>query len=705
VKPLGLLLTLAIAALLSACATAPAPVPVPDAAAYEQKLAWILRLEDQRVLRDPLPPIDPAQAQTTRAQAPSSSPDLTRLLSDRDARIRRRAALAVGRVGLPEGVAPLTALLDDVEHEVRSMAAFALGLIGEADAVGPLVAALDDQSLLVQGSAAEGLGLIGDRAGAGPVGALASRIVNEGGLLQVPGDDLETERGTPAGVFRLAIYALVRMQAYDELASAVLDDAGRPQTVWWPVAYALQRIEDSRAQPALRELLSAPHVYARAFAVKGLGGTRDRTAVPQLLPLLDSPDRLVAIEAARALGRIGDPAAAPALIDLLTRRGLNQYLRIETAAALAAVRGEGSTDILIDLLSDPSPPVRGAALRGLAASDPQGFLFILSGLDPDRHWSVRAELANVLAALPPDTALPRLRAMLDDPDHRVRPSVLAGLMSLETPDAEKIALAHLEHEDPVVRAAAARALAELEATGSIPALTEAYRSARRDLSYVARAALLTAVAELAGASAVPLLNEGLGDSDWAVRSKAATLLHGIDPASDAFSTIRPAPTQWTADRYATPHLVNPQVSTQLYVETSRGTIQIELAVLDAPVTVEQVVTLARKGFFNGLPFHRVVPGFVIQGGDPRGDGEGGPGFTLRDELNERPFVRGTVGMALDWEDTAGSQFFITHSPQPHLDARYTVIGRVISGMDVVDQIEPWDTITRIHVWDGQVFSN
>jgi len=175
-------------------------------------------------------------------------------------------------------------------------------------------------------------------------------------------------------------------------------------------------------------------------------------------------------------------------------------------------------------------------------------------------------------------------------------------------------------------------------------------------------------------------------------------------ATDASTRIRPAPTALSVDRYSAPNVVNPQVSTQLYMETSRGTIQIELAVLDAPLTVDTIVTLARRGFFDGVSFHRVVPGFVIQTGDPGGDGEGGPGYTIRDELNERPYVRGTVGMALDWEDTGGSQFFITQTPQPHLDARYTVIGRVISGMDVVDQVEPWDTITRIHVWDGQTFS-
>ena len=147
---------------------------------------------------------------------------------------------------------------------------------------------------------------------------------------------------------------------------------------------------------------------------------------------------------------------------------------------------------------------------------------------------------------------------------------------------------------------------------------------------------------------------------------------------------------------------SPPVSTAVYLDTDRGTIQIELAVLDAPLTVENFVTLARKGYFDGLNVHRVVPDFVIQSGDPRGDGEGGPGYTIRDELSERPYLRGTVGMALDlWGDTGGSQFFITHSPQPHLDAKYTVFGRVIAGMDVVDQIQQGDIIRRVRVKDGE----
>jgi cyclophilin family peptidyl-prolyl cis-trans isomerase len=96
----------------------------------------------------------------------------------------------------------------------------------------------------------------------------------------------------------------------------------------------------------------------------------------------------------------------------------------------------------------------------------------------------------------------------------------------------------------------------------------------------------------------------------------------------------------------------------------------------------------------------VVADFVVQDGDPRGDGEGGPGYAIRDEINQRPFLRGTLGMALDWKDTGGSQWFITLSPQPHLDARYTAFGQVLEGMPAVDALEPWDLVEMVRVWDG-----
>ena len=110
----------------------------------------------------------------------------------------------------------------------------------------------------------------------------------------------------------------------------------------------------------------------------------------------------------------------------------------------------------------------------------------------------------------------------------------------------------------------------------------------------------------------------------------------------------------------------------------------------APVAVAQLSRLATAGYFKGLTFHRVVPDFVVQGGDPRGDGEGGPGFSLRCEVSPRSYMRGTVGMALAGKDTGGSQVFVTLSPQPHLDGRYTIIGTVVSGMEALDGLAEGD---------------
>ena len=716
----GLLLTVVI----TACTSAP---PVPPAASprgvtagptFEQKSAWILRLEDQRILRDSAPAVAPppppaaARGRTAppaQAAAPAPTADLVRLLGDEEARIRRRAALAIGRVGLAEGVAALVPVLNDAEAEVRQMAAFALGLIGDRSARDPLIAALRDASPLVQGSAAEALGLLGDPGAADAVGQFASQVIASGALAQTPGDDDDIKRDTATAAFRLATYALVRLKAYPQLAAAVLDPNGQPRVRWWPVAYALQRIDDKRALPALLTLAKDAHPYTRVFAVKGLGGIADKSALPVLMPLMTSGTRAVLIQTIRALGRIGDPSAAEPLMRVIRDGSVDPQVRFEAVGALGGFRPPappGVADLLLDLLSDASSPVRAAALRGIAAVDPEGFVPVLSGLDPDPHWSVRAALATVLGGMNVNLVLPRLQSMLDDSDQRVVPAVLDALVKLKAPNVASILLDRLKAEDPIVRAAAARGVGELKPPNATAALADAYRFGQRDPMFSARVAALVAIARYGVAEAMPVLKTAYADKDWAVRVRAAMLVKEIDPASasDATRDIRPAPPA-PSTTYDAPHLFNPSVSTQVFLDTDRGTIQIELAVIDAPLTVENFVTLARKGYFTGLSVHRVVPDFVVQDGDPRGDGEGGPGYSIRDELNERPYLRGTVGMALDpWPDTGGSQYFIALSPQPHLDAKYTVFGRVVNGMEIVDKIQPWDVIRRVRVWDGQTMT-
>lgn len=129
-----------------------------------------------------------------------------------------------------------------------------------------------------------------------------------------------------------------------------------------------------------------------------------------------------------------------------------------------------------------------------------------------------------------------------------------------------------------------------------------------------------------------------------------------------------------------------------------GVIEIEFFPKDAPGTVENFVTLAKKGFYDGLTFHRREEGFVVQGGDPNGNGTGGPGYQIKAEFNEHPHVRGTLAMARSQDpDSAGSQFYICLAPAPFLDGKYTVFGQVTKGMEVVDKISIGDKMKTVEI--------
>ena len=688
-------------------ATAPS-APGPQAAprdSWEQKLAWIMRLEDQRILRDPNPPapvvIRAATGAVPAVVAPPPPSDLLVLLDDAEARVRRRAALAIGRVGLPEAVEPLVKALGDGEPEVRQMAAFALGLIGSPAAREPLLQALTGSDVVLQSRAAEALGLIGDKTDAPAIGDMVRRHVEAGALSGVQPDDLTSPLAPPVEAVRLGLFALARLTAYEPIAAAVLGADGQPVSRWWPIAYALQRVGDPRAAPALLALLSTPGRYTASFAVRGLAAAKATQSTASLRELVEQPrDAALMIQAIRALAALGDQASRSLVTRVVSDIKTDPAIRLEAMTALAALADARTADILVELVTDAAPAVRGLALRALARLDVDTFTATLSGLDTDPDWTVRVAQASALGTLPESQGFPRLAVMAGDSDLRVVAAVLAALAASKAPGAADLIRARLTNPDFVIRSAAAQALAQLKATSAVPDLRAAYMAAGADTTYVARAAVLVALAQLDPAGTRPLLDDALKDKDWALRVRAADLLKEQNVTDGIATAMRPATAGEPIDSPAWMGMVAPPFSPHALIETDKGVIQIELAVLDAPLTVRNFMSLARKGFFNNVAFHRIVPDFVVQGGDPRGDGEGGPGYSIRDELNQRPYLRGTVGMALDWRDTGGSQFFITHSPAPHLDGRYTVFGHVVAGMEVVDRILPWDVIRRVRIRDG-----
>jgi cyclophilin family peptidyl-prolyl cis-trans isomerase/HEAT repeat protein len=696
-------------ALCAACVTTPAPkLPEVTQVAERQKLAWILQLEDQRILRlelpEPAPPPPPVKgrkpAPVVVPPKPSSSPDLAVLVRDADARIRRRAALAIGRVKSKAGIALLTPVLADSDPDVRATAAFGLGVIGDASAETALTPVLADAMPIVRGRAAEALGLIGAKGAAAAIGQMVAQYAKSPAVAAMQPDADRRTDAPEAEAFALGLFALVRLKAYDPMAAAILT-GDQPVTTWWPVAYALQRVEDPRAAPALLQLLGTQGKVTRAFAARGLGTLKHTSAVKPLMALLEPGAKSgleVSVAAVRALAAIGAPEGAMPLIRIAGEGAAHPNLRLEAVGGLGELKAPEGLAPVQDLMTDDWPSMRAAALRAASTIDQESFVAVLAGMSADPHWRVRAALADILGTLPVAIATERLKAMLEDADKRVISSVLSSMARLNVTGASDVFVKSLEDPDYSVRAAAASALGRIKAEGAAPALREAYKRALTDTAYSARTAALDALVTYGAAEATETLRQALQDKDWAVRVHADTLLAKLEP-NGAPRTIAPVPSAPIA-KYDDAQLIAPTTSPHVFIETAYGTIEFELAVLDAPQTCRNFVELASKGYFNGLEVHRVVANFVVQDGDPRGDGGGGPGYTIRDELSERPYLRGSVGMAREWNDTNGSQFFITHSPAPHLDGLYTAFGHVVNGMDVVDRIKPGDVIQRVRVWDG-----
>ena len=354
---------------------------------------------------------------------------------------------------------------------------------------------------------------------------------------------------------------------------------------------------------------------------------------------------------------------------------------------------------MLDLFGSSVPAVRVAAMRAASRMDAEGFLLALSSSERDRDWWVRASLAATLAALPPDRVRAAVEDLAADADTRVQAPALRALARVGAPDVDRKVFEALAAPDFALRATAAELVGERQPADGVARLQAAYARGDSDATPTARLAALEALARYKAPTVVDTLTRALNDREWPVRLRAAALLKSRGATSAA--PVRPAPLRQDPAFFESDRLLHPAYSPQAYLETTAGTVQIELDVIDAPLTTFAFVELARAGFFNGLKVDRLIPNFSIQAGDPRGDGEGGPGYTIRDELSPRPFIRGTVGMVLGSPETAGSRFFITLSPQPHLDARYTAFGRVVAGLDVLDRIALWDVIQRITVQDGR----
>jgi cyclophilin family peptidyl-prolyl cis-trans isomerase len=272
--------------------------------------------------------------------------------------------------------------------------------------------------------------------------------------------------------------------------------------------------------------------------------------------------------------------------------------------------------------------------------------------------------------------------------------VLRALAAYKPEDLATLLRAQLNESDIIVRSTAADLLGDLPPSEeSTRALAAAWPQATKDDLNDAALSILDSLAKQKTAAANEQIKAALKSGDHLIRRRAVALLK-TNGAGDFSSQIGTVQTRNTDADYARA-LARIDKNVRAVVTTSKGSFTIELLPEAAPLTVDNFVQLAQRNYYRNVIIHRVVPNFVIQDGDPRGDGNGGPGYQIRCEINQVLYDRAAVGMALSGKDTGGSQWFVTHSPQPHLDGSYTVFGRVVAGMDVVDRIVRGDVIQSI----------
>jgi cyclophilin family peptidyl-prolyl cis-trans isomerase len=480
----------------------------------------------------------------------------------------------------------------------------------------------------------------------------------------------------------------------------------------------------------------------RANAARVLGVTEDKESYDSLLSKATTDnDARVRVSAIRALASLKDVRAAEPLL----KRGqtiaqgnvgerppeLNEILEIATTLGRLWAQKEDQTAIawlskLSEALNHNAPEVELALVR----IAPSTYVASFGSADQAKrkvqetillNWRAASGIAAGLgevAALPDSvrnkaelaaTAQSLLRAMLDYRNSGLTintlvavhseyaiPDVLRALAAFKPSDLEPVAQAQLKESDIIIRGTAADLLGDLPPSAEITrALAAAWPQAVNDTLNDAALSILDTLGKQKTDAANDVLKEALKSGDLLIRRRAANLLKA-NGAGDFSAQVGTVQTRNTDADYKRA-LGRIGKSTRAVVTTSKGSFTIDLLPDAAPLTVDNFVQLAQRDYYRNVTIHRVVPNFVIQDGDPRGDGNGGPGYQIRCEINQVLYDRAAVGMALSGKDTGGSQWFVTHSPQPHLDGGYTVFGRVVTGMDVVDKIVRGDVIQSITI--------
>lgn len=661
---------------LGAMLVATAPLRAQDPA-VAGALAPVLMTEDRRVL-------------DVTILAPA--------LEHPDPVVRRVALTAVGRIGVADGAALIAPRLQDRDPAVVADAFFALGLLKAPAGVSLIVERLRLGDSLTVDALREAAGALARIGGPEAAAVLADVIGNSGALDHA-------RRSAMRPIALLESWRLGALAPVDAILPFTRDTGVDAR---WRSTYALGRLAAPQGGEALLVALRDPSPLIRETAARGLtrrmadtSGLPHATVLDELRRAMDDQASGIRINALGAAATFRDSSVAPRAAGLL--RDPDRNVRVAAASALGAIGGALAVAALDEILGDAGAEwaVRRAALASLARLDQERFAIHAAG------WFRSADLFDRLAALQgwgsiEDADPAPFRAGLADRDPRVRSAALAAWRQSRTgPDEELRAAARTAWDGDAaeVRAAALPVLADTASDAVLDLLADAWRSRDAAVREAALAALIRLargdrqfVGRLATANRRVLLER---PDDPVLR---ATAMRGLPALGARWGGVAPIATGRSLQDYrdlAARFLLardNPRVVIDV---EGRGRIEVELLGRDAPLTVANFLTLVDRRYFDGVRWHRVVPNFVVQDGDPTGTGSGGPGWAIRDEINRRRYDVPMVGMALSGPDTGGSQWFINLSPQPHLDGGYTIFGRVAAGQPALYRVLQGDVIRSI----------
>jgi len=467
------------------------------------------------------------------------------------------------------------------------------------------------------------------------------------------------------------------------------------------LAYFLARVKLPTlldVKPVVLALSRSKRVWTRLYATMAMKRLADPALAPELARMAGDRSHSVRIAALEALTQL----SAIDALDVRTAALVSHDRDVGVRSAYAGYLASGGPTAVAELTRlgrDPRPSVRGAALRSLAKIQKDATAELLSRTLSTDLWPVRiaaveasSHLSLIRSGNVPSVRETFLLKASRDSDLHVRAAALEGMASIESPESLAAILAALKADELSVRGTAVGMLSQRNESGVLTAAWSCYLASPGEKWVEIREGVVGYLGELLSDETTGYLRQAMNDRavSVAIAAREALVKRGVAGLPEL-----PMP-ELTFSPYRELRFARNPV---LELKTNRGTIRIELFAKAAQIHVATIVGFAEAGKYDGLLWHRVISNFVIQGGDPDGSGWGGAGYSLRAELHPGfHYGRGTLGMPRSAGfDTGGVQLFISHVPTPHLDDQYTIFGRVVQGLDVVDNIEMGDSIFKARV--------